>query len=161
MNLRQISRKVLIVRIIISAVVILILIGIGIYFWIWSMTQHHFNEAPKYMLCDLTREEQADVLDAFGLTIPGNEKNAYVYSFSYGEIDERHFGYDIEIAGVQDYEGFYSANPQQKSFNETTSNFRTDRSYYIVYRGSVDTLMNKYLHEKYSDLYNKISERQK
>lgn len=160
MKLRQISRKIFIARVVFSIIMVLVLIAIGIYFLIRSMTQHHFHEAPEYMLCDLTAEEQSEILDMFGLTIPENEENAYVYSFSYGVVDERLFGYDIEIAGVEDYEGFYSANPENRSFNETTSNFRTDRTYYIVYSGSVDTLMKKYQHDKYSALYNKIYDRQ-
>ena len=160
MNPKKISRKIFIARIVFSVILIIVLIVIGIYFLIRNMTQHHFHEAPKYMLSDLTVEEQSEILDVFGLIIPENEENAYVYSFSYGEIDERRFGYTIEIGGVEDYEGFYLANPQKKSFNETTSNFRTDRSYYIVYEGSVDKFMKKMQYEKYNNLYNMIYERQ-
>lgn len=160
MDLREISKKVFIARIIISILIVIVFIVIGIYFFIKSMTQHHFHEAPKYMLSELTDEEQAEILDVFGLVIPGNEEKAYVYSFSYGEVNDRLFSYTIEIAEVEDYEGFYLANSQKKSFNETTSNFRTDKSYYIVYKDSVDTLMEKNQHEKYSNLYNKIYDRQ-
>ena len=164
MKLRRISRKIFIVRIIISIIIILVLIGFGIYFFFWGLTQHHFHEEPKNMLCDFTPEEQAEILDAFGLVIPDNEKNAYVYSFSYDYgvgIDgpnTRLIGYKTEIGGVEDYEGFYAANPDHKAFNETTLNFRTDRRYYIVYTDSVDTLMEKMLYEKYSSLYNRLSE---
>jgi hypothetical protein len=61
------------------------------------MTQHHFNKAPKYMLSDISAEEQADVLDVFGLEIPDNEEKAYVYSYSYGAVDDRLFAYTVEI----------------------------------------------------------------
>ncbi|MBQ4225510.1 MAG: hypothetical protein II664_04250 [Oscillospiraceae bacterium] len=160
MDLREISKKVFIARIIISIIIVIIFMVMGIYFLIRNMTQHHFHEAPEYMLSDLTDAEQAEILDVFDLRIPGNEEKAYVYSYSYGEVNDKLFAYTIEIAGVEDYEGFYLVNPHQKSFNETTSNFRTDRSYYIVYKGSVDTTMKKQQHEKYSALYNKIYERQ-
>ena len=160
MNLREISKKIFIARIIISIIFVIVFIVMGIYFLIRSMTQHHFHEAPEYMLSDLTAGEQAEILDVFDLRIPGNEEDAYVYSYSYGEVNDKLFVYTIEIAGVEDYEGFYQANPHQKSFNETTSNFRTDKSYYIVYKGSVDTAMKKDKHEKYSALYDKIYERQ-
>ena len=159
MNLRQISKKIFIARVIISIILMIIFMIIGVYLLISNMTQHHFHGAPKYMLSNLDDKEQAEILDAFDLTIPENEAKAYVYSFSYGAVDERLYSYTVEIAGVKDYEGFYAANRQQKSFNETTSNFRTDRSYYIVYKGSVDTMMEKNQHDKYSALYNKIQER--
>ncbi len=160
MRLRQISRKIFIARVILGIIFVIVFMIIGIWLLIRNMTQHHFHEAPEYMLSGLTAEEQADILDVFGLVIPEDEEKAYVYSFSYGEVNERLYGYTIEIAGVEDYEGFYAANPQQRSFNETTSNFRTDKSYYIVYKGSVDTAMEKHQHEQYSKLYNKIYERQ-
>ncbi|MBQ3842283.1 MAG: hypothetical protein II820_06310 [Ruminiclostridium sp.] len=159
MNFRKISKKIFIARIIISIILLIVVLIIGIWLWINSLTQHHFNndKAPEYMICDLTGEEQSEVLDAFGLTIPENEEKAYVYSFSYGAVDERLYGYTVEIAGVEDYEAFYSANPEHRSFNETTRS-RTDRSYYIVYTGSVDTLMKKQEHDKYFAVYNKINE---
>ena len=64
-------------------------------------------------------------------------------------MDKRLIGYKTEIGGVEDYEGFYAANRGHKAFNETTSNFRTDRRYYIVYTDSVDTEMEKSLYKKY------------
>ena len=164
MKLREISRKVFIVRLIIGIILLLIMIGVGIYFFFWGLTQHHFHEEPKNMLSDFTSEEQAEILDAFGLVIPDNEKKAYVYSFSYeygigvnGE-EKRLIGYRTEIGGVEDHEGFYVANRGHKAFNETTSNFRTDRRYYIVYTDPVDTEMEKSLYKKYSSLYDRLSE---
>ena len=163
MKLREISRKVFITRLIIGVILLLIMIGVGIYYFFWGLTQHHFHKEPENMLCDFTPEEQAEILDAFGLVIPDNEKKAYVYSFSYqyGGVngdDKRLIGYKTEIGGVEDYEGFYAANRGHKAFNETTSNFRTDRRYYIVYTDSVDTEMEKSLYKKYSSLYDRLSE---
>lgn len=154
MNFRKISRKIFIVRIIISVILLLVLAGFGIYFLIWDLSgQHHFHEEPENMLTGFTSEEQTEILDAFGLTIPENEKNAYVYSFAYSVIDERFYSYTVEIGGVEDYEGFYAANPQRRSFNETTSNFRTDRHYYIVYTDSGGSTF------RYNNLYNKLCDR--
>ena len=160
----KISRKIFTARIIFGIIMILIMAGGGIYFFFWGLTQHHFHEEPKNMLCDFTPEEQAAILDAFGLKIPDNEKKAYVYSFSYdygigvNGQDTRLICYKAEIGGVEDYEGFYSANRRRTAFNETTSNFRTDRRYYIVYTDSVDTMMEKDLYEKYSSLFDRLSE---
>ena len=164
MKLREISRKVFIARLIIGSFILLIMIGVGIYYFFWGLTQHHFHKEPENMLCDFTPEEQAEILDAFGLVIPDNEKKAYVYSFSYAYgigINGQDNGlicYKTEIGGVEDYEGFYAANRRHKAFNETTSNFRTDRHYYIVYTDSVGTKMEKSLYEKYSSLYDRLKE---
>ncbi len=164
MKLREISRKVFIVRLIIGSIILLIMAAVGIYFFFWGLTQHHFHGEPENMLCDFTPGEQTEILDAFGLIIPDNEKKAYVYSFSYeygvgiNGQDNGLIVYKTEIGGVEDYEGFYAANPGHKAFNETTSEFRTDRRYYIVYTDSVDTSMEKDLYEKYSSLYDRLSE---
>ena len=47
MKLREISRKVFIVRIIIGIILLLIMIGVGIYFFFWGLTQHHFHGVYK------------------------------------------------------------------------------------------------------------------
>lgn len=145
------------------------MIVIGIFLFIWHITegkvQHHFHDEPENMLCDFSSEEQAEILDAFGITFPDNEENAYVYSFSYryginaDGPDPRVVSYAVEIGGVADYEAFYAANSQLKSFNETTKNFRTDRHYYIVYRNSVDTHMEPDLYSRFSRLYDRLSSR--
>lgn len=141
---------------------LLVMVVIGIYLLIWNMTQHHFPGVPEDTLRDLTVEEQKEVLDAFDLIIPENEKNAYVYSFSCsGGGDERLLSCMVEIGGVEDYEGFYAANTQSDlwAFNETTRDHRTDKHYFILYRGTVDTKMKPLLYKKYSDLYNRLKER--
>lgn len=71
----------------------------------------------------LTEEEQNELLEAFNVVFPENEKEAFIYSFGvaslYSDSDRKleRYEYFIEIDGVGDYFTFYDSNSHRVEDN--------------------------------------------
>ncbi len=71
----------------------------------------------------LTEEEQNELLEAFNVIIPENEKEAFIYSFGVASFysdsngKSKQYEYYIEIDGVNDYFAFYERNSHRVGDN--------------------------------------------
>ena len=126
---------------------------------------HHLVQLNKTeeIISDFTAEEQTDILDAFDVIIPEDEKNAHMASFMRKNISDKAASYVIEIEGVKDYDAFFAANSDctlGKSVNETDSRINTKKTknkYYITYNMLI-TDNSKTQNNKISEAYIKIEE---
>ncbi len=90
---------------------------------------------------DIEKAKQKQILDIFGIVIPENEKDAYVYSLGYREDSSYKNGlwkFALEIGGVKDYKAFFDHNNHIKSENQISGNYPYDKEmlgtdYYITY----------------------------
>lgn len=121
-----------------------------------SKLSYYANNDADYCY-SLTKEEQKEVLEAFNVIIPENEKEAYIYSFGmasyYPDFNgkPKQYEYFIEIDGVNNYFNFYEKNAHRANVNGTPDksaneicdmdiNFKptkTGEQYYITYQKSV------------------------
>lgn len=117
------------------------ILGILIYLLIGkiadSFSKHHFIAVNSNVdiISEFTQEEQNDILEAFDVVIPESESGARLASFMrnnrYGDLT----GYVIEIDGVKDYGGFFSANSGRNmgaSLNETDPRENKSPEYYYI-----------------------------
>ena len=83
----------------------------------------YYSNSKKDCCYSLTEEEQNELLEAFNVIIPENERDAFIYSFGvasfYSDANARpeQYEYFIEIDGVDDYFAFYEENSHRVGDN--------------------------------------------
>ncbi len=90
---------------------------------------------------DIEKSKQELILDIFGIVIPEDETEAFVYSIGYREDSSYKNGlwkFVVEIGGVKDYKEFFRHNNHIKSGNQISGNFpyeeeKLGTDYYITY----------------------------
>lgn len=129
-------RRWLKIRLIISAVMI---VALGIGFLIFLIVPHRLMRNIEEELRGFTPGQTAEILAAYDITIPENEKGAYIYCFSRSDRGlggNHHYVWCLEIAGVRDYDAFFAANSGRvlsESENERQEAAKDGLNYYVTY----------------------------
>lgn len=159
------------IKLIRTLVLIAMLLGIGGYYLYGrikdEVSVHHLVQlrGDERILSGFTQEDEQKILSAYDLHIPESESDAHIVSFIKGSRNEKITSYIIEIDGVKDEEGFYSANSHrslEKAVNELDTR-ENGKKYYITYHervteGSKSGNNNDAI-EKIVSIYDELSEK--
>ena len=173
-NQADVPNKVLLIAVKSAAIIkrirliagLAVIAGILIYLLITNISDkfsvHHIVQldGSEKTISEFTPDEANDILNAFDIIIPEDEKNARLVSFIRGDRYDKITSYIIEIDGINDYNAFFTANSDRelgRSVNETDTR-NTDTKYYITYHERIVNESKSRDSSKNTEAINNIAE---
>lgn len=104
--------------------------------------KHFFNTRNTQTIYNISKEDGEKLIRLYDITIPENEKDFYVNSFSKTTLssDPKEFAYFIEFDNVYDYSNFYECNKHRivkstgaKDISHNEFEEDTIQEYYLSY----------------------------
>ena len=110
--------------------------------------EHYFGDKAQYIE-NITATEQEELLSAFNLVIPDEEKKAYIRYFGKMTFSENYTVYFVEFDGTESFDAFYSVNPNRQLWVNQTAGVKEDT--YLTY--AIKVLGEEQENHKYYKLF--------